>query len=290
MERLVKVEGTDDLQGESPVWCTRERALYWVDTRNRMVRRLDYATGEITSWEFPELTCSIVMREAGGLLVAMETCIAVFDPASGKTVDRIPAPHAPDSGMRFADGRCDRRGRFWVGAKHDATSAPVGFLYRVDPDRSFTPMETKVSMPNSLSWSPDNRIMYFADSAEKTIFAYPFDIERGTVGARKPFATSHAAPDGAAMDHEGCLWSAEYWGGRVVRYAPDGRVDREIKLPVSLVTACTFGGPDLDILYITTARQRHHLSDEELAKQPLAGALFAIDVGIEGMPEPRFAG
>lgn len=290
MGPLVAIEGTDDLQGESPFWNAREQALYWVDTRNKMVRRFDYASGQIKSWELPELTCSLVARESGGLLIAMETCIVYFDTSSGKIVERIAAPHSPDSGMRFADGRCDRRGRFWVGAKHDATSGPVGILYRFDPDRRFTPTESKIGHPNSLSWSPDDRTLYFADSADLAIRAYPFDIERGAIGARREFAKCVAHPDGAAMDCEGYLWSAQYWGSCVVRYAPDGRVDREIKLPCSLITACTFGGPNLDRLYITTARQLRHITAEELAKQPLAGRLFSIDVGIQGLPEPSFAG
>jgi sugar lactone lactonase YvrE len=166
MGPLVTIEGTNDVQGESPFWCSREQALYWVDTRSKMVRRFDYATQNIASWQLPELTCSLVAREGGGLLVAMETCIVFFDPPSGTVVERIRAPHSPEDGMRFADGRCDRRGRFWVGAKHDATSGPIGILYRFDTDRTFTPTETGLSHPNSLSWSPDDGTMYFADSAD----------------------------------------------------------------------------------------------------------------------------
>jgi L-arabinonolactonase len=287
---LVNIPGTEDIQGESPLWSESEQALYWVDTRGYMVRRMDYASGDIASWKMPELPCSLVAREAGGLLIAMESCIILFDPATGKTIERIGAPHAPDAGMRFADGRCDRRGRFWVGAKHDTTSGPVGILYRLDPDRKFTATETGIGHPNSLAWSPDNKTMYFADSADLAIRAYPFDFESGTIGARRHFATCVAHPDGAAMDREGYLWSAQYWGSSVARYAPDGSLDREIKMPCSLITACTFGGPNLDRLYITTARQLRHITAEDLAKQPLAGALFSIDVGIRGMPEPLYGG
>jgi len=290
MGPLVDVPGTDDVQGESPIWSQREQALYWVDTRGYMIRRMDFASGKITSWKMPELPCSLVLRQSGGLLIAMETCIVTFDPGSGEIVERIAAPHKPEAGMRFADGRCDRRGRFWVGAKHDATSGPIGILYRFDPDRKFTPTETGIGHPNSLAWSPDNRTMYFADSADLAIRAYPYDVESGTIGARGHFAKCVAHPDGAAMDEEGCLWSAQYWGSSVVRYAPDGSIEREIKMPCSLITACTFGGPNMDRLYITTARQLKHITAEDLAKQPLAGRLFSIDVGIRGLPETAFAG
>lgn len=272
------------------MWSEREQALYWVDTRGYMIRRLDYASGRINSWQMPELPCSLVIRDEGGLLIAMESCIATFDPLSGQITERIAAPHPPDAGMRFADGRCDRRGRFWVGAKHDATAGPVGILYRFDPDRRFTPTEQEIGHPNSLAWSPDNRIMYFANSGEEAIRCYSYDIETGTLSERRQFAKCVAHPDGAAMDAEGYLWSAQYWGSCVVRYAPNGTVDREIKMPCSLITACTFGGPKLDRLYITTSRQTRHITAEELAKQPLAGRLFFIDTGIQGLPETRFAG
>jgi sugar lactone lactonase YvrE len=290
MGPMIAIEGTDDVQGESPVWSEREQALYWVDTRGYMVRRLDYASGKITSWKMPELPCSLVIREKGGLVVAMETCIVMLDTASGEIVEKIAAPHTSGSGMRFADGRCDRRGRFWVGAKHDATSGPVGILYRFDPDRRFTPTENGIGHPNSLAWSPDNKTMYFADSADLAIRAYPFDIDSGTIGARRHFAKCVDHPDGAAMDRDGCLWSAQYWGSTVARYRPDGTLEREIQMPCSLITACTFGGPNMDRLYITTARQLKHITAEELAKQPLAGRLFYVDVGVQGLPEARFAG
>lgn len=290
MNTVVAVKGTDDVQGESPVWSEREQALYWVDTRGYKIRRLDYVSGQITSWDTEELPCSLVVREAGGLLVALESCIVTFDPQTGQITERIPAPQMPTTGMRFADGRCDRRGRFWVGRKEDATSGPVGVLYRFDPDRTFTPTERELGHPNSLAWSPDNRTMYFANSGEEAIRCYPYDIDTGTIGERRMFAKCVAHPDGAAMDREGYLWSAQYWGSCVVRYAPDGSIDREIKMPCSLITACTFGGPNMDRLYITTSRQLKHITPEELAKQPLAGALFFIDVGVQGMFEARFAG
>ncbi|MSQ50595.1 MAG: SMP-30/gluconolactonase/LRE family protein [Betaproteobacteria bacterium] len=217
MNQLKQIGGHLDIQGESPVWCAREQALYWVDTRSRLVRRLNHASGRINTWQLPEFTCSIVIRDAGGLLIAMQNAIVLFDTGSGEIVERISAPHLPEAGMRFADGRCDRRGRFWVGAKHDASSAPIGFLYRFDPDRSFTAMETNVAMPNALSWSPDNRTMYFADAAVRTIFTYAFDMERGTIANRKSFASCDWSPDGAAMDSDGYLWNAGYRGWRVTR-------------------------------------------------------------------------
>ena len=149
-----------------------------------------------------------------------------------------------------------------------------------------------ISIPNSLAWSPDGRTMYFADSLCHTIYAFAFTPETGDVGTRRVFAETAAPafPDGSAMDCEGCLWNAEFFGGRVVRYAPDGRVDRVITCPLDRPTCCAFGGPDLRTLFITSTCQ--NMAAAERAAQPLAGALFAIDVDVQGLPEPavRLAG
>jgi sugar lactone lactonase YvrE len=146
-------------------------------------------------------------------------------------------------------------------------------------------------VPNSLCWSPDGRTMYFSDGREPVIDAFDYDPATGTPSWRREFARLPAGsgvPDGAAVDADGFVWCAIYGGGAVHRYAPDGRLDRAVPLPVSQPTSCAFGGPALDTLYVTTARQR--LSEEQLAAQPLAGALLALDVGVRGLPEPEFRG
>jgi L-arabinonolactonase len=191
--------------------------------------------------------------------------------------------------MRFNDGKCDRQGRFWVGSMDDVGRGPVGTLYRFESGR-YTAVLEGIAVPNSLCWSPDGTIMYFADGIDPVIWAYPFDTATGTPGVRRVFARLPDAtgiPDGATVDAQGFLWSAHYGGSMVTRYAPDGRVDRVINVPVTQPTSCAFAGPDLDTLIITTASQR--LSPEALRSQPLAGALLSIRTGARGCPEPQYA-
>lgn len=284
---ISKAADTQDLLGESPIWCERDQVLYWVDVRGPGLRRLDPATGKIDVWALPELVGSLAVREQGGLLLAMQSGLAFFDLRNGK-LDFILSPEAPEGKFRLNDGKCDRQGRFWVGSKHDASNTAIGSLFRFNPDRSCTVMDRHIAMPNSLAWSPDNTVMYFADSGLKTIFSYPFNAVSGTIGPRKVFAECECLPDGATVDRDGYLWSAGYDGWRLTRYAPDGRVDRVVNLPIQRPTSCAFGGPGLATLYVTTARQR--LSEQELGQQPMAGCLLALDVGISGLPEARFQG
>lgn len=285
MGGLRRVGDTLDMLGEGPVWCAREQALYWVDIRAPAVRRL--AGGQVTTWEMPEPVGSLALREAGGILVALKSALSVFDPATGKIEKLADAP-GHHAGRRFNDGKCDRQGRFWVGTMRAGDDRTDGFLYRLD-DRGCTRVLDGIEIPNSLCWSPDGRTMYFSDSPKRVIWAFPYDPATGAIGERRVFAT-FAAPmvaDGGTVDAEGYLWSANYGGWRVTRLAPDGSVDRVIPVPASNITSCAFGGPDLETLYITSAWQ--NLSDDARAKQPAAGALFAIDAGVKGLPEARYA-
>ncbi len=286
MAGLQRVGDTLDLLGEGPVWCPRDQALYWVDIREPAIRRRT-ATGETTTWRMPEQVGSITLREQGGILVALQSALSSFDPATGQITKLADAPgHHP--GLRFNDGKCDRQGRFWVGSMFADTPGTPGFLYRLD-GTGCTKVLDGIAIPNSLCWSPDSRTMYFSDSPKRVIWAFPYDPTTGAIGERRVFATFPApmVADGGTVDAEGYLWSANYGGWRVTRLAPDGTVDRVIPVPASNVTSCAFGGPGLATLYITTAWQ--NLSDAQRAQQPAAGALFAIDPGVRGLPEPRFA-
>ena len=171
---------------------------------------------------------------------------------------------------------------------HNLTRAPEGVLYRL-VGQDLTGMMSGIRIPNSLAWSPDGRTMYFADSHLYSIFAFDFDTSSGEIGNKRVFATTRAPgfPDGSAVDAEGFLWNAEFNTGRIVRYAPDGRVDRVVETPVDRPTCCAFGGSELSTLFITTTSQG--MTRDELAAQPLAGALFALEAPVRGLPEPRFA-
>jgi sugar lactone lactonase YvrE len=170
-------------------------------------------------------------------------------------------------------------------------AAPVGGLYRIDADRSVTKVAGGITLSNGIAWSPDDRVMYHCDSRPGYVYAYDYDIETGTPSDRRihiDLSTTPYQPDGCTVDAEGFLWLAEVGSGRIGRYAPDGRRVGDIELPVKRVTSVTFGGPELDLLFITT--MSYDLTPEELSAQPLAGRLFVAHPGMRGLPEPCFAG
>jgi sugar lactone lactonase YvrE len=166
-----------------------------------------------------------------------------------------------------------------------------GSLYRIDAQHQVVKMAEGICIPNSLAWSPDDRTMYFADTFKRAIYAYSFDIDTGSISNQRVFARfaeGSGAPDGSTVDAEGFLWNAVYGGGRLHCYAPNGRLHRSVELPMSQPTSCAFGGTDLNTLYVTSASQR--LRAEQLAREPFAGAIIAIDVGVKGLPEPQYVG
>lgn len=276
--------------GEVPVWDVAEAALYWVDIEAGLLQRLDPRDGAVRRWTLPERVCAVAPRQRGGLLLALASGFAFFDPETG-TLDRLAAPEAHLPTNRMNDGKCDRRGRFWAGTMNDGLRGSTGALYRLDPDLACHRMERGIGISNSLAWSPDDRVFYFADSLRRTIFAYDFDVDAGRIANRRIFtdcADQPGTPDGSTVDAEGYLWNAQWDGWRLVRYAPDGRVDRVVPLPVQKPTSCMFGGADLATLYVTSAVW--DLSSAERERQPLAGGLLALDVGVRGLPETRFAG
>ena len=276
--------------GENPVWSIEERALYWLDTTQRAIHRFDPQNGVNQTWTMPDLVCSFALREDGGLIVALGAGVYLVD-LETMSLDAIAGEVTDKTQTRLNDGRCDRAGRFWVGGMDLEKHRRIASLYRVDPDHSIHKVVDELIVSNGLAWSPDSRTMYHSDSRQNVIWAYNYDLKTGIPSNRRVFATTNpeeGLPDGAAMDAEGFYWSAGVRGGRVTRYAPDGSVDRVIKLPISLPSMCAFGGDNLDILYVTSARV--FLSESELSGEPLAGGVFAIDVGVRGLPEPRFGG
>ena len=286
---ISSIANTHDILGETPVWSPREQALYWVDVRRPAVHRCDSATGAIRTWSMPELVGCLAMCANGDLLVGLRSSIRRFNTAT-ENLAIVAAPESGNPQMRLNDGRCDRRGRFWAGSMNDVTRGPEGTLYRLESSGACVPVIGKIFIPNSLAWSPDNRTMYFAGPDRRTLFAYDFEPASGAMSNRRPFAeyAAPAFPDGATVDADGCLWCAAYDGWRITRFAPDGRIDRIVEVPVQCPTAVTFGGPDMRTLFVTTARQR--IAEDALAKQPLAGAVLALDVGVAGLAEPLFIG
>lgn len=277
--------------GESPTWSPDEGALYWVDIVEPAIYRLKAATGAVESWRMPDLVGSIAVRRRGGLLVALRGRLAGFDPSSGslETLIRLEQDR-PEN--RCNDGRCDRAGRFWVGTMHhERRGEAAGSLYCFDAAHRLRRVIEGVEVPNGLAWSRDGATMYFADTFRRQIETYAFDTKTGEIGARRVFAEfkdGPSRPDGSAVDAEGYLWSAVYGGACLHRYAPEGRLDRVLPLPVTQPTSCAFGGADLAVLYVTSASRG--LAPSALSTETLAGAVLAFDVHVTGFPETPFAG
>jgi L-arabinonolactonase len=278
------------LLGESPVWCQIDKVLYWVDIKQPAVHRFNPATGSSETWPMAEDVGCLALRKLGGGIVALRSGFAYFDFCTGG-VRRLASPLQGQPDMRFNDGRCDRRGRFWAGTLHEKRHRGTAGLYRFDPDGRCTQIFGGVTVSNGIAWSPDSLTMYFADSWARTIFSFDFDLDSGTPHNERIFAElphGSGVPDGATVDAEGFLWSANFDGGRITRYAPNGTVDRVIWMPVQRPTSCVFGGEDFGILYVTSASL--NLTDRQRMEAPLAGGIFAVDPGVKGLPEPRFAG
>ena len=283
------VPGKDAL-GECPLWDERAGALWWVDSRAPALRRWRPGSSVVDSFALPDVVGSIALGELGGMLTATASGLHAFNPRDGKLTHLVdPESHLPEN--RFNDGRCDRQGRFLAGTMSDVRREATGSLYRFDAGGACTWLFSDVIVPNSLAFSPDGAIMYFADTYRERIMAFDYDTATGTPSGERLFASTvghQGRPDGSCVDAEGYLWNCEYGGWRVVRYAPDGRIDGAIPIPAANPTCCCFGGPDLGTLYITTATQR--LTSAQLADQPQAGGVLAVRPGVRGLPESRFSG
>ncbi len=273
--------------GECVIWDARENAVLWTDIESSLFWKWHFPDAEPQSFPLPERLGSFALTDKmGTYLGAFESGFAMFTPSEGKF--RLTAPVSADQKhLRMNDGRVDRHGRFWAAtmAEQDPVGdEPWGTLWCYD-DGETTPSLSGFKIPNSLCWSQNGQVMYFADSPQNTIWRYAFDQEKGPIGDPEIFAKTEKGvhPDGSLIDSENHLWNAQWGAGEVVRYRPDGSIERRIELPVSQPSCVAFGGPDLDILFITTARV--DLSEEQLVDQPLAGALFAYETDIKGLPE-----
>ncbi len=279
----------EDFLGEGPFWEAATGRLHWVDILAPGIVSGDPATGERSFRAFPELVGVAIPKASGGFVCATETGIKTIAP-SGE-IEVLAEPEADRPGNRFNDGKCDALGRFWCGSLAINTEPGRGCLWRIEADGSATKIEDRIHIANGLGWSPDNRTFYFTDSGPRTIWAYDFDLERGALSNKRPFVIftgGEGVPDGLTVDAEGGVWVAMWDGWAVRRYLPDGTLDRQISMPVPRPTSCTFGGPDLRTLFVTSARIR--LSAKHLSDAPLSGSVFAIDAGLPGLPDRAFAG
>lgn len=273
------VANTQDQLGEGPVWAAAEQRLYWFDIKGRRLNWL-LASGETRRLDLPLRASAAAPLIGGGLLVATEGGLARIHPDAGAF--RIVRPITLEPGFRTNDGKVDPQGRFWWSTMDDHHGERPGALFRTDPDGTTRTMFEGLHIANTVSMTGDGRMFYLADSRLGTIFAHPTN----DFAARTPFATPEiGAPDGGAIDAQGYLWNAQWGASRIVRYAPDGRLDRIVETPVKQPTSLAFGGPGLATLYVTSAWDGLDRADD-----PQAGALFAFEPGVTGLPLPAFDG
>lgn len=272
--------------GEGPIWDASTKTLLWVDLLRGQVHRFDPATRVDDCLELGQPVGAAAVRAAGGLVLALRDGFAVK--ADGQ-LQWIADTERDKPQNRMNDGKCDPAGRFWAGTMALDSMPGAGSLYRLDPDHTVTRVLDGVTISNGLGWSPSNDTMYFIDTGQQGVDAFDYDHATGNVRNRRRLVDipkDSGVPDGMAVDADGYLWVALCFGWAVHRYAPDGSLDQIVELPVSLVTSCAFGGPDLTDLYITSGRLG--LSDEALREQPQAGALFRYRPGVAGLPPAQY--
>lgn len=294
-DKLRCVQAANAILGEGPSWDAAQGVLYWVDCSRPAIFRFDPNTGQTGHWPLPKRVGCVSPTQSGpaqrGRLVFADADGFAFLTLETGEITRISDPERHIPRNQFNDGKVDRAGRLWAGTMQDDCLEPTGSLYRLDLDLSIHRLDTEFTCSNGVGWSPDNRTMYFTDSMVRIIWAYKFDLRTGDLGARRIFARlkdHDGVPDGLTVDSEGFVWSAIWNGWRLIRYAPDGTIDREIPMPVQRPSSCMFGGPDLKTLFITSACVE--LDSPSLHKGPLAGALFALDTDVPGLPETPFGG
>jgi sugar lactone lactonase YvrE len=276
--------------GEGPVWDPRGACLYFVDILRGRVHRFDPATHTLRTYDVGSMVGAVVLTGGEELMLAVHSGFARLNTPTGavEVVAEIDDAH-PD--LRFNDGKCDPRGRFWAGTMALDERQNAGALYRLDPDRRVHTMLRDVTISNGLDWSDDAKTMYYVDSPTRSIDVFDFDVEDGSIRNRRSFVRiprGEGIPDGMTLDADGCVWVALWGGGAAHRYAPDGSLDTIVRVPTRYATSCAFGGFDLGDLYITTAHVK--LTAEERAAQPHAGGLFVARPGPKGRAPNRFTG
>ena len=292
MTELVGTIDVENILGEGPVWDDRLGRLWWTDIHSRRLYRWDWDVREVGIIDLPRRLGSFCLTsEEGCLLCAFAIGFALVWPATGRN-EWLHVIEPDSRGIRMNDGRIDRHGRFWAGSmveNADIAQADTGSLYRVTPDGAVAPQFDGIRISNSTCFSPDGSVMYFADTPTGRIDRFDVSAD-GTLGERRLFATVEGTggPDGSDIAADGCLWNAEWGAGQLTRYRPDGSVIERVPVPVSRPTCPTFGGPQLDHIFVTTSRLE--LDADDLAREPDAGKVLILRSGSSrGIPAPRFS-
>ncbi|PTV97765.1 sugar lactone lactonase YvrE [Halanaerobium saccharolyticum] len=274
---------------EGPFWDQEKQFLYWVDILGKTINLYNPAAAKNELIQLDKMIGALIPAENGKLLAALEDGLYLID-AKTSEQEFLVNPESNNDQTRFNDGKCDRRGRFWVGTMDLEEKRELGTLYCLDQELNLVEKIKNVKISNGLAWSLDNKTMYYIDSPTKEVLAFDYDLETAEITNKRviiSFAEAEGVPDGMTIDAEGKLWIAHFGGGQVSRWNPNsGEKIDSVQLPVSNVTSCAFGGKNLDELYITTASVG--LSEEEKEAQPLAGGIFRYQAGVKGLAGVKF--
>lgn len=268
--------------GEGVLWHPEEKVLYWIDITPGILYRFDPKTGQTKSWLMGAMIGTVVPASPEGLVVALET--GIFHFTAKETLVRLADfPEAPEKGNRFNDGKCDPSGRLWIGTMNKQVRAKAGSLYCFDGE-ILSPKISGLTISNGMAWSADQKTFYFIDTVDYAVVAFDFDTQTGNISNKRKvieIPLEIGAPDGMTIDQEGMLWIAHWGGACIARWNPlNGTLLERVVVAAPHVTSCTFGGDDLQTLYISTAREG--LTDEQLTEFPLSGGVFSYTPKIGG--------
>ena len=276
--------------GEGPLWDPSRKLICWVDILNGHIHEWSTVSKTLNTLHVGQMIGAMAICNDGNYIAAIKDGFGFVNPKTGE-VEMIEDPEGHLPGNRFNDGKCDPAGRFWAGTMPLSEDKPSGSLYMIAADRSAVKREGAITISNGLAWSLDHKVLYYIDTPTLEVVGYDFDMENGNITNKRTVINipkEEGFPDGMTIDKEGMLWIAHWGGWQVTRWNPStGKKLSAIKLPVSNVTSCIFGGESMKDLYITSARKG--LSAAELEKQPLAGSLFVIkESGFTGVEANKF--
>lgn len=289
----VCVAPTGDVCGEGAVWHASHEAVYWNDINRFLIHRFTPADRCVRTWFFDEPVTALTLTDRPGVLaVVLGSSVILWEP--DMDVRHDPIFHLEGwPKVRLNDARVDPRSALWMGSMRNNVNSDGsggvaggqdGALFRLDPDGKVTIWRQEIGISNTLAWSPDRRRFYFGDTLANVVRVYDYDETTGAIANERPFLEgfTRGLPDGSTVDSEGYLWNCRFFGGCIVRVAPDGMIDRVVEMPVKNITTCTFGGADRKTLYVTTAKIEAPAGDR------LAGGLYAIETDVAGQPENQF--
>ena len=288
--RIERLWAGPAILGESPVWDPRSQRLFWIGCLEKKIWSAASDGSDMREWDVPDIPGSIGLCEDGRLIAGLAGGFAFIDLSSAEAAIEWIGDPEPGQNTRLNDGKVDRQGRFWCGSLSMDFTTPGASLFRLDPDLSWHRMDTGITVSNGIAFSLDGRCLYFSDSRIDQSHRYELDPDSGSLSQRLPFIKTgkyRGRIDGATVDADDNYWGALFDGGAVGCFSPQGDLLRLVEVPIKCPTMCTFGGSNLEILFVTSAT--FSMTDDEIAEEPQAGGLFAIHgLGARGVPEPTF--